>query len=364
MGGRGGRGRHRQVERVPDGPDGAAGGAGDQRRTRSRAHRGIVACPNCTTIVTVMPLKPLHDVGRLRRVVATSYQAVSGAGVNGVEELREQTLAWARGRGRSSPGTSRTRSPSTSSRTSTRSRTDGYTGEEMKLVNETRKILELPDLSISPDHGAGARVHRALDRRQRGDRGAGRASRRRARAFAAFPGLRVWDDPAQRPATRCRSLVEGQDDCFVGRIRQDLSHPNAPQLLGGGRPAPQGRRPQRDPDRRAARRLMEAGDRRCHASGDMPGAGTRRLVPAGRVARAAQYPAHPGLRRRRLPRLANPAGGSHHPGRADRRVRARARAAGPGGGGESHRRRRARPAARWRACGRHLRCRRRPLAAR
>ncbi len=60
-------------------------------------HRGIVACPNCTTIVTVMPLKPLHDAGRLRRVIATSFQAVSGAGVNGVEELRSQTLAWGRG---------------------------------------------------------------------------------------------------------------------------------------------------------------------------------------------------------------------------------------------------------------------------
>src|SRR6266545_1258027 len=62
-----------------------------------RGHQGIVACPNCTTIVTVMPLKPLHDAGRLRRVIATSYQAVSGAGVNGVEELRRQTLQWARG---------------------------------------------------------------------------------------------------------------------------------------------------------------------------------------------------------------------------------------------------------------------------
>src|SRR5712692_7640138 len=62
-----------------------------------QGHQGIVACPNCTSIVTVMPLKPLHDAGRLTRVIATSYQAVSGAGVNGVEELREQTLAWARG---------------------------------------------------------------------------------------------------------------------------------------------------------------------------------------------------------------------------------------------------------------------------
>ena len=51
----------------------------------ARRHQGILACPNCTTIVTVMPLKPLHDAGRLRRVIATSYQAVSGAGVQGVE---------------------------------------------------------------------------------------------------------------------------------------------------------------------------------------------------------------------------------------------------------------------------------------
>src|SRR5262245_58055331 len=63
----------------------------------ARTHRGILASPNCTTIVTVMPLKPLHDAARLRRVVATSYQAVSGAGVNGIEDLRAQTLAWARG---------------------------------------------------------------------------------------------------------------------------------------------------------------------------------------------------------------------------------------------------------------------------
>ena len=62
-----------------------------------KKHRGIVACPNCTTIVTVMPLAPLHEAGTLRRVIATSYQAVSGAGVQGVDALREETLAWARG---------------------------------------------------------------------------------------------------------------------------------------------------------------------------------------------------------------------------------------------------------------------------
>src|SRR5712691_8402420 len=63
----------------------------------AKKHAGVLACPNCTTIVTVMPLKPLHDAGRLRRVLATSYQAVSGAGVNGIEDLRQQTRAWARG---------------------------------------------------------------------------------------------------------------------------------------------------------------------------------------------------------------------------------------------------------------------------
>ena len=58
-----------------------------------RGHQGIVASPNCTTVVTVMALTPLHRAARVTRVVATSYQAVSGAGVRGVEELRAQTLA-------------------------------------------------------------------------------------------------------------------------------------------------------------------------------------------------------------------------------------------------------------------------------
>ena len=71
-----------------------------------------MASPNCTTVVTVMALAPLHRVARVTRVVATSYQAVSGAGVRGVEELRQQTLAWARGEA-IVPASSPTRSPST-----------------------------------------------------------------------------------------------------------------------------------------------------------------------------------------------------------------------------------------------------------
>ena len=114
-----------------------------------KGHAGIVACPNCTTIVTVMPLKPLHDAGRLRRVIATSYQAVSGAGVNGVEELREQTLAWARGEA-IVPRYFAHQIAFNVIPHIDRFGDNGYTGEEMKLVNEVRKILETPDLPVSP----------------------------------------------------------------------------------------------------------------------------------------------------------------------------------------------------------------------
>jgi aspartate-semialdehyde dehydrogenase len=186
-----------------------------------RGHQGIVANPNCTTIVTVMALAPLHRAAQVTRVVATSYQAVSGAGVRGVEELRQQTLAWARGEAitpsffphqiafnliphidKFGPG--------------------GYTGEEMKLVNEVRKILEAPDMAISPTTVRvpvfTAHSVAVLAETQE------KVTVERARElFGRFPGLRVFDDPDQArypmPLT-----VEGQDDCVVGRIREDLAH--------------------------------------------------------------------------------------------------------------------------------------------
>src|SRR5712671_5749638 len=188
-----------------------------------RAHKGIIAVPNCTTIVTVMPLKPLHDLGRLRRVVATSFQAVSGAGVNGVAELREQTMAWAKGE-------------------SIKAKTfahqiafnlipagnfveGGYTGEEIKLVHEIRKILELPDLPVSPTT---VRVpvfttHSISVNAETEDRVTVADARA---AFDRFPGIRLFDDPAQNRYPM-PIIVEGEDDCFVGRIREDLSHANA-----------------------------------------------------------------------------------------------------------------------------------------
>ena len=189
----------------------------------ARGHRGILACPNCTTIVTVMPLKPLHDAGRLTRVIATSFQAVSGAGVNGIAELREQTLAWARGEAIVAKHFAHQIAfnllPAID-----RFGPDGYTGEEMKLVNETRKILEAPALPVAPttvrvpvftSHSISVTAETEV-----------KITAGRARdLFAGFPGLKLWDDPAQHRYPM-PIAVEGQDDCFVGRIREDISSPN------------------------------------------------------------------------------------------------------------------------------------------
>ena len=189
-----------------------------------KAHRGIVASPNCTTIVTVMPLKPLHDAARLRRVVATSYQSVSGAGVNGIEDLRQQTLAWARGEAMV-PRHFAHRIAFNLIPAIDAFRPDGYTGEEMKLVNETRKILECPDLPMAPTT---VRVpvftcHSVAVNAETEEKVTAAQARE---LFARFPGLTVCDDPAaeQYPMP---VAVEGQDDCWVGRVREDLSHPRA-----------------------------------------------------------------------------------------------------------------------------------------
>ena len=189
----------------------------------ARRHRGILACPNCTTIVTVMPLKPLHDAGRLTRVIATSFQAVSGAGVNGIAELREQTLAWARGEAIVAkhfvhqiafnllPAIDRFGA-------------DGYTAEEMKLVNETRKILETPGLRVAPTT-VRVPVFTSHSISVTAETETKITAARGRDLFAGFPGLKLWDDPAQQRYPM-PIAVEGQDDCFVGRIREDLSSPN------------------------------------------------------------------------------------------------------------------------------------------
>ncbi len=210
----------------------------------AKRHRGILACPNCTTIVTVMPLKPLHDAGRVRRVIATSYQAVSGAGVRGIEDLRQQTLAWARGEA-IVPRFFPHRIAFNLIPHIDAFGADGYTGEELKLVNETRKILGAPDLAISPTT---VRVpvftcHSVAVNVETEERiGAARARE----LFERFPGLRLWDDPAEQrypmPVT-----VEGQDESVASQCVK---------LLGSRRSAAKGRGDQRGSDRRVTAAVL------------------------------------------------------------------------------------------------------------
>jgi aspartate-semialdehyde dehydrogenase len=170
-----------------------------------------------------MPLKPLHDAARLRRVTATSFQAVSGAGVSGIDDLRQQSLAWARGE----PMVARHFAHPIAFNLLPAGDIgpNGYTGEEMKLVEETRKILELPDLAVTPTT---VRVpvftcHSIAVSAETEERVSAAEARR---LFERFPGLRVWDEPRENRYPM-PALVEGQDDCYVGRIREDLTQPRA-----------------------------------------------------------------------------------------------------------------------------------------
>ena len=170
-----------------------------------------------------MPLKPLHDAGKLRRVIATSFQAVSGAGVGGVEELRNQTMAWSKGEKLTAKFFQHQIAFNVIPHID-KFGEGGYTGEEMKLVNEVRKILGTPDLAISPTT---VRVPvftaHSISVNAETERHLSAAMAREA--FDRFPGLRVYDDPAQNKYPM-PIVVEGQDDCFVGRIREDISTSN------------------------------------------------------------------------------------------------------------------------------------------
>ena len=186
-------------------------------------HRGIIANPNCTTAVTLMALAPLHRAFGVRRVVAASYQAVSGTGAQAIAELRGQVEALAAGRAVTPEVYPHQIAfnvlPQVDSFLD-----DGYTREEMKMQNETRRILHLPDFRASvtcvrvPVYRAHSVAVNAEFERP--------VSLEKAReALANAPGLRVVDDPAARQYPM-PLFASGQDDCAVGRLRLDCALDN------------------------------------------------------------------------------------------------------------------------------------------
>ncbi len=190
-------------------------------------HRGLIANPNCSTIQMVVVLKPLHDRSPLRRVVVSTYQSVSGTGREAVDELRAQTEAVLRGE---EPVPQVYPHPIAFNCLPHIDvfRPNGYTKEEMKMVEETRKIMGIPDLPVS---ATTVRVpvfigHSESVNAEFEDPISPEEARR---ILSEAPGVEVVDDP---DTFRYPLAVDaaGKDHCFVGRIRADLSCPRALNL--------------------------------------------------------------------------------------------------------------------------------------
>jgi aspartate-semialdehyde dehydrogenase len=196
------------------------------------SHRGIIANPNCTTMTLMMAAGPLHRVAGLESMVATSYQSVSGSGQQGVDELIAQTdllradLDGLMTGGWADPNPSLyvrpigfNVLPYAGSETE-----QGYTDEEWKLVNESRKILDIPGLRVEPTcvrvpvlvgHGVAAtlRFGRPIDPAEA------------AEVLGAAPGVEVWSDTVPTPLDSA-----GIDDVLVGRIRPTIGDPGGINL--------------------------------------------------------------------------------------------------------------------------------------
>jgi aspartate-semialdehyde dehydrogenase len=183
------------------------------------ASRGIVANPNCSTSQLVVVLAPLDARAGLRRIVVSTYQAVSGAGLAGSGELEAGTRAALAGE--DPPPAAAIARPIAFNAVP---RIDafgegGYTGEELKVANETRKILHLPDLAVSCTAvrvpvfvGHGEVVNIELDRPL--------APAEAREILAASPGIEVVDDPAADLFPTPLDAA-GRDEVLVGRIRRD-----------------------------------------------------------------------------------------------------------------------------------------------
>ncbi len=177
-------------------------------------HKGIIANPNCSTIQAVVILKPLHDNYKLKRVVYSTYQAVSGAGILGLEDLKNTSL------------NKKQKKFDYPIYNNCLPQIDeflenGYTKEEEKMINETRKILNLPNLNVtatavrvpvSNSHGESINIEF--------ENGFDIISLKKI--LANSKSIAVLDD-IYKKIYPLNTFATGKDDVFVGRIRRDFS---------------------------------------------------------------------------------------------------------------------------------------------
>jgi len=190
-------------------------------------HRGIVANPNCSTAILLMAVAPLRVVAKIERIVVSTYQSVSGAGKEAVDELEESTRASLAGQDHAPQALNKPIAFNLIPHIDV-FQDNGYTKEELKFTNETRKIFEDPEFRIS---GTCVRVPVAVGHAEsvniEFDRPVDMAKVREAIAHAS--GVRLMDDPATATYPQPTDAA-GIDDVLVGRIRGDVSHPNAINL--------------------------------------------------------------------------------------------------------------------------------------
>jgi aspartate-semialdehyde dehydrogenase len=186
-------------------------------------HKGIIANPNCSTIQMVVVLNPLHQANPINRVTVATYQSVSGTGSAAIEELMTQARQVLE-KQETSPSVYPYQIAFNVLPEIDVFLENGYTKEEWKLVEETRKIMHVPDMAVSATcvrvpvtvgHSEAVQVEFT--------RPMPVAEAKRILSHA--PGVKVMDEPSKREYPYPLA-VAGQDDVYVGRIRQDSSHPN------------------------------------------------------------------------------------------------------------------------------------------
>ena len=193
-------------------------------------HKGIIANPNCSTIIMVMALKPLYDLAKIKRVVVSTYQAVSGAGKEGIDELTDQVKAYSEGKemvAKILPSASLEKHYPIAFNLIPQIDVfldNLYTKEEMKMINETQKIMEDYDMRITAttvrvpvyrSHSESVNIEFEHDL-ELADM---------IKAIEAFPGVQMLDNP-QAQEYPMPLYTSDKDDCFVGRLRRDESNPN------------------------------------------------------------------------------------------------------------------------------------------
>jgi aspartate-semialdehyde dehydrogenase len=185
-------------------------------------HNGLISSPNCSTTQMVMVMKPLHDAARVRRVVVSTYQAVSGAGLAATDELRGATAAWLEGRAEPRAVLPHPIAANLIPQIGS-PKGGGSTSEELKMVLEARKILGDESIGVCATcvrvpvgncHSESILIET--------ERKLSAAEARRL--LASAPGIVVVDDLEARSYPQPRTC-DGRDEVFVGRIREDESCP-------------------------------------------------------------------------------------------------------------------------------------------